>query len=295
MKNNKGFGLIGVLIIIVVLLAIGGAYYFGKSSNNNVLPQNEGVNNPIQQNVPVQNIPVNNNPVSTTLPTPYITAQSGWPPVIKDSGEAYSCKLSHTEMGDTIIKTINKRDYCVTTTSDGTAGSFYYTYTYKTFGIQGSTIFTTFTLRYVDCGVYRDNSSNGGVQYNECKNRQSEFNSNLDDTVDSLISNQNMLVPNLISFSGCGGNFSATSSGLTSVKIYSTSTGTETISQELFGTMNLVGTSGGIQTWSLPASSLLATSINASGYNGPTMTNQKDYPFAGASTIHEHLFGVCLH
>ena len=110
-----------------------------------------------------------------------------------------------------------------------------------------------------------------------------------------LINKSSTSVSNLISFSGCGGNFSATSSGLTSVKIYNTSTGTDITTPTLFGSMNLANTSNGIQTWSLSAGSLLATDIYASGYNGTTMTNQKDYPFTGASVIYEHLFGACLH
>jgi len=115
---------------------------------------------------------------STTLLTPYISAQQNWPPVIQTSATAYSCTSAHSEMGNTVEKTINSKTYCITTASDGTAGSIYYTYTYTTSSGTGTKT-TNFILRYVDCGVYSD------PQMTQCKTAQSGF--NLDAIIVSLM------------------------------------------------------------------------------------------------------------
>ncbi len=120
----------------------------------------------------------------TTLPIPYISAQSGWPPVVQ-SGTSYSCVQMHSQDdagSQTVQKTINGRDYCITESSDGALGSVYTTYTYKTPGKQGSTLYTTFTLRYANgCGAYSD------PEYTECKTEQANFFNGLDTLIDSII------------------------------------------------------------------------------------------------------------
>jgi hypothetical protein len=253
MKNNKGFGLVAVLLIIVAVLVVGGvAYYMGKSPSAPSVNTPENNYQPIDQNgttnVPIQNGQVNNSannsttttttttttqkktntintsgcqtlywtdnnnktcaspkqfcgmymyqglhtfatqalcqaslptPVSTTLPTPYISAQSGWPPVIQNSSTAYSCNIGQVSEVEKIAqKVINGRTYCIDTESEGTAGSTYSTYTYTTANGNGTKT-TNFVLRYVDCGVY------SGPQMTQCKTAQSDF--NLDAIVDSLM------------------------------------------------------------------------------------------------------------
>ena len=54
MKNNKGFGVIGIILIIVSILVVGGgAYYLGNNSKiyNNLSQNKEGEvgNIPIQE------------------------------------------------------------------------------------------------------------------------------------------------------------------------------------------------------------------------------------------------------
>jgi len=120
--------------------------------------------------------------LSTALPA-YISAQSGWPPVIQDSSDEYSCVPTTSEMTKIIQKFINNKVYCVTKFTEGAAGSSYSTYTYKTpFGISNNTKTTTFTLKYVSCGVY---GGLGNTQYEQCKKNQTDF--NIDAIVDSLM------------------------------------------------------------------------------------------------------------
>ena len=170
--KNKNTLIIILLVVIIILLGYV-AFLKPKNANN--------TNNNYQPIEKINDV-VDNSPISTTLPSPYISAQNGWPPVIQESGNMYSCVLSHSEMGDTVKKTINKRDYCITTISDGAAGSIYHTYTYKTLGLQGSSKSTTFTLRYVSCGAY---GGPGDAQYVQCNTAQTNF--NLDQIVDSLM------------------------------------------------------------------------------------------------------------
>ena len=181
MKNKQGFIGISLVIVIIAILAIaGGAYYF--ETKHNSVPSNVVENNVSQEgqeDVPV----VANTPLPTTLPQ-YIAGQSGWPPVIQTSGIVYSCTPSHSEMGTTIEKIINGRTYCITTTSDGAAGSIYYTHTYKTSDVQGSSKTTTFALKYVSCGVYGGPTEPQVIQ---CKANQDHFSNSLDNLIDSLM------------------------------------------------------------------------------------------------------------
>lgn len=121
--------------------------------------------------------------VSFDLPSQYIYAQNGWPPVIQSSDEKYSCSPSRTEVSNRVEKTINKRTYCVTLLQEGAAGSSFRTYTYSTFGIQGSSQKTSFTLRYPSCGVWQ---GDGTTKYTDCLTAQSNFTSSLDGIIGSL-------------------------------------------------------------------------------------------------------------
>lgn len=120
--------------------------------------------------------------ISTTLPTPYISEQENWPPVIQNSGVAYSCTPTSgtLDMPQNVQRVIGNRTYCITTIVDGTAGSIYNTFTYTTASSNGSgTKTANFILRYENCGVYDE------PQHSQCRNAQSNF--NLDAIVDSLI------------------------------------------------------------------------------------------------------------
>lgn len=79
------------------------------------------------------------------LPTTYIHSVN-WPPKVTVSEGAPEC---------TEPTTINGHQYCVTTSSEGAAGSIYIDYAYAT-EKESKTITLSFTLREVQCGNYDD-------------------------------------------------------------------------------------------------------------------------------------------
>lgn len=118
--------------------------------------------------------------VSGQLPTKYISSDT-WPPQFSIVTDPYTCKAGTTggDVGSvTVEKTINGHIYCVTTTTEGAAGSSYTTYTYLT-NVQGNTIKTTFTLQYPQCANYDD------PQKTECTTERSTF--NIDSYIDTYI------------------------------------------------------------------------------------------------------------
>lgn len=121
--------------------------------------------------------------VSTTLPE-YIGAQAGWPPVVTHSSDAYVCNvgIGNKDMDEqTIEKTINGKKYCIHSTSDGTAGTTYWTYDYST--VSGSGISkTSFTLGYPDCGVFY-----GSDALTQCNIAQANF--DIDAVVADMMTN----------------------------------------------------------------------------------------------------------
>jgi hypothetical protein len=219
MKKNKGIGLVGILIIITAVLIAGWVIYYGGKSSNTLPQENQNniVNNVPNTGTPGNNVvgadrdahgcigsagytwcavknkclrtweekceltsPPINSAISTTLPAPYISARSGWPPVIKNLATAYSCisLYSDIEPGETVEKNIDGRKYCVSSSEDGDVGNIYKTYTYKTpFGSGIKT--TTFILRYISCGGY------GEPKNIQCETNQSNF--NIDTVVASLM------------------------------------------------------------------------------------------------------------
>ena len=88
------------------------------------------------------------------LSTTYIRAID-WPPKVAATKESISCEAGETEIGMTKIVIAQGREYCVTTQSEGAAGSMYTDYTYTT-EKDSKVITVTFTLRLVQCGNYNE-------------------------------------------------------------------------------------------------------------------------------------------
>lgn len=109
------------------------------------------------------------------LTTTFVTAQD-WPPVVSVTAELYSCETDGSEDAttiETVERTINNKKYCITTKSEGAAGSIYKTFTYITpqSDMAGSeSIKTVFTLRFPQCENYDE------PEKTECKNEQENFN-----------------------------------------------------------------------------------------------------------------------
>ena len=169
-----------LLMAIIIFLAIISLIYV-LSKNSNAFVNNKNV----QENKLI-NVPITTSPnISIQLPE-YIGGQkSNWPPVIKESGEPYSCTPGASGMGvrkETTERTINGKTYCVTYIGEGAVGITYKTYTFTTFSTQGTTKTTTFTLSYFNCEGY---GVPGNVRYDQCKTNQANF--DIDTVIASLM------------------------------------------------------------------------------------------------------------
>lgn len=152
MKKYIGIilGIISIAIIITVIIVTK-----NKQITTSVLP------------------PDNTTAFDTALTTKHIsTPDMLWPPVVKSSEGVFSCNAQGTdtsETGKVELKTIAGTQYCVTTLSEGAAGSMYTTYTYIA-EIKNQLAVTTFTLRFVQCDNYND------PEKTLCKTEREQFN-----------------------------------------------------------------------------------------------------------------------
>ena len=111
--------------------------------------------------------------VSSVLPLPeYIYAQGDWPPVVEHLHEKYICEEGSTS-GDVPLVTeervIDGKTFCITSTSEGAAGSRYEDYSYTTPTHDGIEK-VSFTLRYPNCSAYESPTRE------RCEYSQSHFN-----------------------------------------------------------------------------------------------------------------------
>lgn len=114
------------------------------------------------------------------LGTEYITAVD-WPPVPRISEEAYSCTEAGAvdeRAGETRETEINGRTYCVTTISEGAAGSVYQQYAYAR-EFEENTVIMTFSLREVQCANYDEDEAA------VCEAEQGGF--NVDELADEMM------------------------------------------------------------------------------------------------------------
>lgn len=100
-----------------------------------------------------------------------------WPPGVTVSEGTAECMVGKTEMGETKQASINDHDYCVTTSSEGAAGSVYVDYAYAT-QKDGKTATLAFTLRMTQCGNYDE------PQKTACERERNDF--SIDDLADRI-------------------------------------------------------------------------------------------------------------
>jgi hypothetical protein len=113
----------------------------------------------------------------TKLSTEYIHPLD-WPPSVAVADIPFTCVdggVEVTDAGETVKRTIDGRDYCVTKLTEGAAGSMYTQYAYAT-EIENRFVSFTFGLRAVQCGNYDD------PQRTACEAERATFN------IDSVIS-----------------------------------------------------------------------------------------------------------
>lgn len=90
-----------------------------------------------------------------TLATKYISLVD-WPPKVQVVSDSLTCTQAGSETaraGKTVQKIIDGNTYCVTTSSEGAAGSVYTQYAYA-FSQANKTVILTFSLRFVQCVNY---------------------------------------------------------------------------------------------------------------------------------------------
>jgi hypothetical protein len=113
------------------------------------------------------------------LLTEFIHTES-WPPEIEVASGAFSCiEGGGTGAGEprTVRRMVQDRPYCVTTLTEGAAGSVYSAYTYRS-EKEGNVISLTFTLRMPQCANY------GDPEKDRCEGERESF--DLDGMVDRI-------------------------------------------------------------------------------------------------------------
>lgn len=115
------------------------------------------------------------------IPTTFVSS-SEWPPLVERVVNRYVCKEGPIAAADGPQKTTQKhmvgdREYCVTESSEGAAGSTYRTFEYN-FQFGGEPYRIVFTLRYPQCENYDE------PQRSACKAEQGSY--SVDELVDRI-------------------------------------------------------------------------------------------------------------
>jgi hypothetical protein len=113
-----------------------------------------------------------------SLPFKYIGDQE-WPPQVSVLSNLYTCKVAPLVQSKTVKRTINGKEYCIKSQSEGAAGSTYTTYQYTT-ARSGKTIVIDFVLRYIQCGNYDE------PNMTECKTELASSEQIIDTIIDRL-------------------------------------------------------------------------------------------------------------
>jgi len=103
-----------------------------------------------------------------------------WPPKAQEIHKSFTCEKDLTDLLPPSLvkrKSINGREYCISTFGEGAAGSTYTKYTYA-FPYNNTTMTLTFSLRSVQCDNYDD------PQKSACKNERALFSP--DEAVDRM-------------------------------------------------------------------------------------------------------------
>ena len=127
------------------------------------------------------------------LGTVYIHPQA-WPPTISVKKSKFTCvqAISPASAGTVVERTLHGRDFCITATSEGAAGSTYTTYSYVSpqnyvYAQQDEVFVLSVVLRKPQCANYND------PQKSACEKELSTF--NLDDMIGSITATLNTSTP----------------------------------------------------------------------------------------------------
>ncbi|OHA66107.1 MAG: hypothetical protein A2672_01135 [Candidatus Wildermuthbacteria bacterium RIFCSPHIGHO2_01_FULL_49_22b] len=168
--------------IIILVLAVAGILWWGYSNKVTVEPIPE----PVVQNDNSQTSPIDTTPTGWLKETDEATGLTfrypadfgtnyisvvDWPPKLEVLTEEFSCTEAGEETsraGRTNKQIIGGREFCVTTESEGAAGSVYTMYAYG-FDGGGETVVFTFSLKFVQCDNYDE------PDQSLCKNERTRF------------------------------------------------------------------------------------------------------------------------
>ena len=105
-----------------------------------------------------------------------------WPPQVVVSQKPFSCVSSGggtSGVGQTEVRVLNNRSYCITVKNEGAAGSTYSQYTYM-FEKNNKTVILTFKVRATQCLNYDE------PQKSECLKERSTVSSDIDTLIDQI-------------------------------------------------------------------------------------------------------------
>ncbi len=155
-----------ILAVVLIIIAVG-LYGFSKVRTTHA-PEvvDENVGAPVVQDQET---------VAAVFPESEYVKPEKWPPVVSTLNETYSCvevdRLPGERPGDTHKVLFNGKEYCVTRTLEGAAGSVFAQYAYATAAREpGKTIVATFATHTRQCGVYEE------PQLSQCRAGQGAFN-----------------------------------------------------------------------------------------------------------------------
>jgi len=115
-----------------------------------------------------------------TLSTNYVKTVE-WPPQMQQLDKPFTCIEAGSEIqsaGKTESRIINGRMYCVTTLTEGAAGTIYTQYVYA-FAREEKTVILNFSLKRPQCANYDE------PEKSACENEQNTF--DVDNMVDAMV------------------------------------------------------------------------------------------------------------
>lgn len=169
-QDEKVKSFLSILLFLMLIFIIGVFYVTSKKNNaqEQIKDWSISTSTPVTFKYPI------------ALSTTYISA-SDWPPQLQILNSVFTCTEGGSEIqrtGLTQAKKINGNNYCITTFSEGAAGSIYTLYAYA-FPKDDKTFILTFTTRSTQCANYPD------PQKTACENERNTF--KIDNLIDQIV------------------------------------------------------------------------------------------------------------
>lgn len=159
----------------------------GPSCEFEACPTAQGGENKVAWTLVLGNQQAQSTLYTNKLETEYLRVLETPTKITISSTTPYTCNLAGTDesmvvQGTTSKHTVSRREYCVTTQTEGAAGSIYNTYTYSTAYEKGTVTFD-FAVQQVQCANYTE------VERKKCEAEQAIF--SIDRFVDQMFTTYN--------------------------------------------------------------------------------------------------------